>query len=72
MIFREEVVVNQFITLLKGGSRTNYLLNVLNLVDLSIWKNHALKELIGVLDEYESNPMDENRLLLSYNPIMSI
>jgi hypothetical protein len=72
MIFREEVVVNQFITLLKGGSRTNYLLNVLNLVDLSIWKNHALKELIGVFDEYESNPMDENKLLLSYNPIMSI
>jgi len=72
MIFREDNIVNEFIKLLKGGSRTNYLLNVLNLVDLSIWKNQHLKELIGVIDEYESNPMEENRLLLSYNPIMSI
>ncbi|CAI2359649.1 unnamed protein product [Moneuplotes crassus] len=72
LIFRKDEVVSQFITLLKGGSRMNYLLNILALVDLSIWKNQHLKELIEVLDEYESNPLEENRLLLSYNPIMSI
>lgn len=72
LIFKKDEVVSEFINLLKGGSRTNYLLNILTFVDLSIWKNQQLKELIEVLDEYESNPLDENRLLLSYNPIMSI
>jgi hypothetical protein len=72
MIFRQDNVVTEFINLLKSGSRTNYLLNILTLVDLSIWKNQHLKELIQVFDEYESNPLDENRLLLSYNPIMGI
>jgi len=72
LYFKKDEVVSEFINLLKVGSRTNYLLNILALVDLSIWKNQHLKELVEVLDEYESNPLDQNRLLLSYNPIMSI
>lgn len=72
LIFRKDEVVSQFISLLKGGDRMNYLLNILTLVDLSIWKNQHLKELIEVLDEYESNTLEQNMLLLSYNPIMSI
>ena len=72
LIFRQAEVINEFIRLLKTGSRTNYLLNILTLVDLSIWKNQHLKELIEVFNEYESNSLEENRLLLSYNPIMSI
>lgn len=72
LIFRQEEVISEFISLLKSGSRTNYLLNILNLVDLSIWKNNHLKDLIEVFSEYESNTLEDNRLLLSYNPLMSI
>ena len=72
LLFRDPRVINNIINLLKSGYRINFLLNVLNLLDFSILRNQQIKELIDVLDEYEGNPLEENRLLLSYNPIMSI
>ena len=43
LIFRQAEVINEFIRLLKTGSRTNYQLNILTLVGLSIWKTNTLK-----------------------------
>lgn len=57
---------------LEDGSKTNYILNVLLLSDVTLWKIKYLKELITMLENFSGEKYDTNRLLLSYNPMMSI
>ena len=38
-IFKSEKVINQIIESLETGSKTYFLLNTLNLTDISLWKN---------------------------------
>ena len=47
-------------------------MNILTLIDISVWKNKHLKELIDVINDYVEESYDKNRLLLSPNPLMSI
>jgi hypothetical protein len=47
-------------------------MNILTLIDISVWKNKHLKELIDVINDYVEESYDKNRLLLSHNPLMSI
>jgi hypothetical protein len=47
-------------------------LNILTLVDISVWKNKHLKELVEIINDYVDDDYDKNRLLLSPNPLMSI
>ena len=72
MIFREESVINEILNILKEGYRTNFLMNILMLIDISVWKNKHLKDLLEVLNDYVEENYDKNRLLLSPNPLMSI
>ena len=72
MIFREQDVINHILGILKEGYRTNFLMNILTLIDISVWKNNNLKELIEIIQDYVEESYDKNRLLLSPNPIMSI
>jgi len=44
----------------------------LTLIEISVWKNKHLKELIEVINDYVEESYDKNRLLLSPNPLMSI
>jgi len=39
MLFREEQVIIELLTILKRGYSTNFILNVLSLIDISVWKN---------------------------------
>ena len=72
MIFRDEPVISSILDILSQGSRTNFLLNVLSLVNIDSWKNKHLKELIQIINDYVEENYDKNRLLLSPNPLMSI
>ena len=72
MIWREEPVITSILDILSQGSRTNFLLNVLSLVNIDSWKNKHLKELIQIINDYVEENYDKNRLLLSPNPLMSI
>ncbi len=47
-------------------------MNILTLIDISVWKNKYLKELLDTLNEYIDDPYDKNKLLLSPNPLMTI
>ena len=47
-------------------------MNILTLIDISVWKNKHLKDLIQIIDDYVNENYDKNRLLLSPNPLMSI
>lgn len=47
-------------------------MNILILVDISVWKNKHMKELLDIINEYAEDPYDKNKLLLSPNPLMTI
>lgn len=47
-------------------------MNVLTLIDISVWKNKHMKDLIDIINDYVEENYDKNRLLLSPNPLMSI
>jgi hypothetical protein len=47
-------------------------MNILTLIDISVWKNKNLKDLIDIINDYVEENYDKNRLLLSPNPLMSI
>lgn len=72
LIFRDEAVIEQILAVLKDGYRTNFLLNVLTLIDIGVWKNKYMKDLIEIINDYVEENYDKNRLLLSPNPLMSI
>lgn len=58
IIFKDEEVISQMLVILKEGCRTNFSLNVLLLVDITIWKNKFLKDLIEVFSDYVDNSFD--------------
>jgi len=72
MLFREEQVIIELLTILKRGYSTNFILNVLSLIDISVWKNKQLKSLIEIINNYVDDKYNKNTLLLSPNPMMSI
>lgn len=49
MIFREDFVIDEMLSILRDGHRTNFLLNILILIDISVWKNKYLKDLIEII-----------------------
>jgi hypothetical protein len=42
------------------------------LIDIGVWKNKHLKEILDCIKGYLDDPFDKNRLLLSSNPLLSI
>lgn len=52
MIFREEQVIGEILNILREGHRTNFIMNVLTLVDISVWKNKHLNDLVQVINGY--------------------
>jgi hypothetical protein len=51
-IFREDGVITQVLMILKEGYRTNFLMNILTLIDFGVWKNKHLKELFDIINDY--------------------
>lgn len=72
LIFRDDTVIEHILTILKEGYRTNFLMNILTLIDISVWKNKPLKDLLEIFNDYVEEYYDKNLLLLSPNPLMSI
>ena len=72
MIFRDENVINKMLQILREGYRINFILNSLTLIDISVWKNKHLQEILLCIKGYLEETYDKNRLLLSSNPLMSI
>ena len=71
-IFKDEDVIYFTLNLMYEGQRNNFLLNVLLLMDISAWKNKFIKSLIEIISQYIEENYEKNRLLVSYNPLMSI
>lgn len=70
--FKQPEVVEKILEYMKIGSKTNFLLNTLLLIDVFEWKNKYLQKLIAMFEDFIEDDYEDNRLLLSYNPMMSI
>ena len=69
---RSEEVVGFMLECMQDGSKTNFLLQTMLLTEVSLWKNQQISQLIEIFQEFIDAKYNENRLLLSYNPLMSI
>mmetsp|Transcript_23331 Transcript_23331/g.22967 ORF Transcript_23331/g.22967 Transcript_23331/m.22967 type:complete len:135 (-) Transcript_23331:205-609(-) len=72
MFFRDEVIIIQILQVLLEGYRIHLVLNVLNLIEIDVWKNKYLKEIVDSFKNYLEDQYYDNRLLLSYNPLLTI
>ena len=54
------------------GSKINFILNTLNMIDISVRKNNRIEDLLDVFTNFTECIFEDNRLLMSYNPLMSI
>jgi hypothetical protein len=56
-----------------GGTRTELIFNVLLFSDFGRWEQPMLKRLFEILKEIvEVKQQQKNRILLCYNPVMTI
>jgi len=58
--------------MLNDGSKTNFILNTLNMVDISVWNNEKIEKLLENFTNFIEEIFENNKLLMSYNPLMSI
>ena len=54
------------------GAKTIFLLNTLLLTNTPEWHTKYLIRLISMFNDFVEDEYDENRLLLTYNPLMAI
>lgn len=47
-------------------------MNILCLIDIGVWRNKHIKDLLDIINDYVEESYDKNRLLLSPNPLMTI
>lgn len=65
-------LLSTLFSLFRRRMRTELLLNVLLFSDLSRWEQTQLRTLLAVISEVVSEEIEQNRILLTYNPIMAI
>jgi len=59
--------------MLENKSKTEFVLNVLIYADFSRWPQSTIKDLIEKINEITNETVvEQNRILLSYNPIQTI
>jgi hypothetical protein len=69
---QETSVINQILAHFEDGAKTNFILNILHLTGFDLWKNKDLAKLLEMFENFTVDDYLENRLILSYNPLMSI
>lgn len=71
-IFSDETVIERMLDIMLDGSKTNTILNSLLLMDITLWKNNYLMNLLSFFNDYVEQDFESNALLLSCNPMMNI
>jgi hypothetical protein len=65
-------VIEAILKIFKRGTRSELLLNVMLFSDFTRWKQAELKNLLDMLKEIVSEEHERNRILLCYNPVLTI
>ena len=70
--FDYEEIRTMLLEMLSHKAKTELVLNVLIFADFSRWRQQQLREFIDFLTEMSGESHEQNRILLSYNPIQTI
>jgi len=71
--FLNDVAVQtELLAQLQSKAKTEFILNILIFADFSRWKQIDLQQFIDCIDEMTGDPHEQNRIVLSYNPILCI
>lgn len=65
-------VINEMLAHFEDGAKTNFILNIFHLLGFDLWKNDEIASLLDSFENFSEDNYLENRLILSYNPLMSI
>lgn len=64
---------NELLDIISRKAKTEFVLNVLLYADFTIWPLMQVKDLIDAIGEITNETkVENNRILLSYNPILTI
>jgi len=70
--FMDDKVREELLAMLAHKAKTELVLNVCVYADFSRWPQSQLREFIDYVNEITSLGHEQNRILLSYNPILTI
>jgi hypothetical protein len=65
-------VIEHILGLFEKKAKSELILNVLLFSDFTRWETIKMKTLLGMLEEMISEEHEQNRIMLCYNPIMTI
>jgi hypothetical protein len=68
---KDEVILD-ILDNLNDGSKTIFILNILTLIGIDEWRNKYLGQLIDKFENFIEDDYLDNRMLLSYNPLLCI
>jgi len=71
-IMIEKEIIDEIFSLFKKRCRSELILNVLLFSDLSRWQQTNLRSLLSMIAEIVTEEIEQNRILLAYNPILTI
>lgn len=71
-LFKKDEVADKLLELLNSGTNTRYYLDIITMIDISLWKTTKLKKLLSIFGAFGKEGYEKNQLLLSYNPLMTI
>ena len=64
---------NELLDIISRKAKTEFVLNVLLYADFTIWPLMQVKDIIDAIGEITNETkVENNRILLSYNPILTI
>lgn len=52
-IFKEDKLVQKMIDMMEDGGKINFILNTLNMIDISVWMNERIEQLLDVFDIFK-------------------
>ena len=71
-IFKDPEIADKMIEQLDVSMNTNILLNILVLIDISVWGKDKIEKLLEKFETFVGENYDTNPLMLSNNPLMSL
>jgi hypothetical protein len=71
-VLTSEEIITEILNIFQTGAKTELLLNVLIYTDFLRWRHVQLACLIKEFSDIIKQRQDENRMMLCYNPILSI
>jgi len=68
-IFREKIVIAKLMSTLDDGSKINFVVNIFALIDVAIWKNKTIQDVLDIFRTFCEENQNKNIMMLCHNPI---